>query len=196
MGVTRTYTLKGDRDKVYSRVVKKMESESSLVKAGAVSDGLDCTPSVGYRKMRICYTYYKGAKKGEPQESYECYGKARFEEVPDNKTQISVEFVDKYKKFSIVDVVSLIIFCGVVLLGVAYAIATYLDSGDVSLSLSAFIAPIVLGAVVAPLIRLVGKRNEPSSNPSERLIELTDKAFSELTEEVDEKNRNARNMKS
>ena len=41
MGVTRTYTLKGDRDKVYSRVVKKMESESSLVKAGAVSDGLD-----------------------------------------------------------------------------------------------------------------------------------------------------------
>ena len=59
MGVTRTYTLKGDRDKVYSRVVKKMESESSLVKAGAVSDGLDCTPSVGNRKMRICYTYYK-----------------------------------------------------------------------------------------------------------------------------------------
>ena len=184
MGVTRAYTLKGNRDKVYSRVVKKMESESSLVKAGAVSDGLDCTPSVGYRKMRICYTYYKGAKKSEPQESYECYGKARFEEVPDNKTQISV-----------VDVISLIIFCGVVLLGVAYAIATYLDSGDLSLSLSAFIAPIVLGAVVAPLIRLVGKRNEPSSNPSERLIELTDKAFSELTEEVDEKNRNTHNMK-
>ena len=57
MGVTRAYTLKGNRDKVYSRVVKKMERESSLVKAGAVSDGLDCTPSVGYRKMRICYTY-------------------------------------------------------------------------------------------------------------------------------------------
>ena len=49
--------------------------------------------------------------------------------------------------------------------------------------------------MVAPLIRLVGKRNEPSSNPSERLIELTDKAFSELTEEGDEKNRNTHNMK-
>ena len=63
MGVTRTYTLKGDRDKVYSRVVKKMESESSLVKAGAVSDGLDCTPSVGYRKMRIIRAQKKASRR-------------------------------------------------------------------------------------------------------------------------------------
>lgn len=40
MGVTRTYTLKGDRDKVYSRVVKKMESESSLVKIGQSGRGV------------------------------------------------------------------------------------------------------------------------------------------------------------
>lgn len=188
MGVTRTYTLKGDRDKVYSRVVKKMESESSLVKAGAVSDGLDCTPSVGYRKMRICYTYYKGAKKGEPQESYECYGKARFEEVPDNKTQISVEFVDKYKKFSIVDVVSLIIFCGIVIFGGGTSsVAAYIESGDIAFSIGVFIVLTLLVGVFALLIRFIGKRNEPSSNPSERLRELTNKAFLELIEEAEEK---------
>ena len=64
MGVTRAYTLKGNRDKVYSRVVKKMERESSLVKAGAVSDLslIHISPKKSLYNHKLNVSHYKYPK--------------------------------------------------------------------------------------------------------------------------------------